>query len=73
MYFKNKNFIKDLKNKTIFYRYNKDKIHGHHPDAFKNLKKIISSLKEFNLADPIAKCKNDSKPKSMKKFSKDIL
>ena len=57
VYFKNKNFIKDLKNKTIFYRYNKDKIHGHHPDAFKNLKKIISSLKEFNLADPIAKCK----------------
>lgn len=57
IYFKNKNFIKKINNKTIFYRYNKDKIHGHHPNAFKNLKLIINIIKKYNLAKPIAKCK----------------
>ena len=57
IYFKNKNFINELRNKTIFYRYNKDNIYGHHPKAFKNLKKIISLIKKYRLGKPIAKCK----------------
>ena len=57
IYFKNTDFTQKLINKTTFYRYNKDKIHAHHPNAFKNLKIIISTIKKYSLAKPIAKCK----------------
>ena len=34
-----------------------DNIYGHHPKAFKNLKKIMSLIKKYRLGKPIAKCK----------------